>query len=142
MSLIKWTPLIEPSWGDDWGGMVDWPRGWSQNLTPAVDVYQDKDNVTVEAPLAGVEPDKVDISIENDVLTIKGQSEKKTEVDEKNYYRKEVRYGSFFRSIPLPARVVGDQAEATYEKGILKIVIPKAPEAKPKTIKIKANNKK
>ena len=104
---------------------------------PAVDMYEDKDNIVVETQLAGIDPEKIDISIENDVLCIKGEGERKTEVDEKNYYRKEIRRGSFFRSIPLPSKVSGDDASAVAEGGILKITIPKAPESKPKSIKIK-----
>jgi len=109
----------------------------NNGFMPAVDMYEDKDNVIIETQLAGIDPEKIDISIENDVLCIKGEGEKKTEVEEKNYYRKEIRRGSFYRSIPLPARVLGDKASAIAEEGILKISVPKAPEAKPKSIKIK-----
>ncbi|MFA6422193.1 MAG: Hsp20/alpha crystallin family protein [Candidatus Buchananbacteria bacterium] len=134
MALIKWTPFLGSS--DDVDRFFDnWPMNMG-NFTPAIDVYQDKDNVIVETPLAGIDSDKVDISVENDVLTIKGEVEKKSEVEDKDYYRKEIRSGSFYRAVQLPTRVSGDEAEATYENGILKISIPKAAEAKPKTIKI------
>jgi HSP20 family protein len=109
-------------------------------FTPAIDMYEDKDNIIVETQLGGINPENVDISIENNVLSIKGESEKKSEIDEKNYYRKEIRRGSFYRSISLPTKVNGDSAKAINEDGILKISIPKAPEVKPKTIKIE--NKK
>ena len=105
-------------------------------FTPAVDMYEDKDNIIVEAQLGGIDPDKVDISIENNVLTLKGESEKKSEVEEKDYYRKEIRRGSFYRSIALPSKVDGDQAAAVSEGGLLKITIPKSVEVKPKTIKV------
>jgi HSP20 family protein len=104
-------------------------------------MYEDKENVIIETQLAGVDPDKVDISIENDVLTIKGESEKKSEIEDKNYYRKEIRRGSFYRSIQLPTRVQGDKAEANATDGVLKITVPKATETKPKTIKIKTGSK-
>jgi HSP20 family protein len=110
-------------------------------FVPAVDMYEDKDNVIIETQLAGIDPEKVDISIENDVLSIKGEGERKTEVEEKNYYRKEIRRGSFYRSVPLPTRVLGDKASAIAEGGILKISIPKAPETKPKSIKIETSKK-
>jgi len=116
-------------------------RGNQFGFTPAVDMYEDKDNIVVETQLGGIDPDKVDISIENNVLTIKGESEKKSEVDDKNYYRKEIRRGSFYRSIPLPTKVDGDAASAVNEDGVLKITVPKAVEIKPKTIKIQ-NKKK
>jgi len=116
-------------------------RSGMTGYMPAVDVYQDKDKVYIETQLAGIDPEKVDISIENDVLTIKGESEKKSEVEEKNYYRKEIRRGSFYRSVPLPSHVIGEKASAEAVNGILKIVVPKAPETKPKTIKIKTGKK-
>ncbi|MFH1255353.1 MAG: Hsp20/alpha crystallin family protein [bacterium] len=126
--IIKWTPFLEPF--EDMDKMFE-------NLMPAVDVYQDKENVYIETQLAGIDPEKIDISIENDILTIKGESEKKSEVEDKNYYRKEIRRGSFYRSVPLPSHVIGEKASAEAVNGILKIAVPKAPEAKPKTIKIK-----
>lgn len=139
MSIIKWTPLLEPFEELDkvFSGLTPSVSGF----TPAVDLYQTKDEVVVETPLAGVDPERVEISIENDVLTIQGKSEKKSEIDEKNYYRKEVRYGSFFRSVAMPTHVLGDKANAEYENGMLKITIPKAPEAKTKKIAIKAKTK-
>lgn len=145
MSLIKWTPFFADSLGFDemdkeLSGMLPAVRDNQFGFTPAVDVYEDKDNIIVETQLAGINPDDVKISIENDTLLIKGESEKKSEVDEKNYYRKEIRRGSFFRSISLPTKVRGDDAKAVTDGGILKITIPKAAETKVKTIKIE--NKK
>ncbi len=129
--LVKWSPMrdMDKFFEEDfWGGM---------DFTPAVDVYQDKDNVIVEMPLAGVDPEKVDISIENDVLTVSGRTEERNEVKREDYYRKEVREGSFSRSVILPMSVKADLAEAQSVKGMLKIVIPKADSAKPKKISIK-----
>lgn len=143
MSLIKWTPFF-PEFDDMekmMGEMLPAVRGNQFGFTPAIDMYEDKDNVIVETQLGGIDPEKVDISIENNVLTIKGESEKKSEVEDKNYYRKEIRRGSFYRSVPLPTKVEGDRASAESGDGILKITIPKASEAKPKTIKIQ-NKKK
>ncbi len=116
-------------------------RGNQFGYTPAVDMYEDKDNIIIETQLGGIDSEKVDISIENNVLSIKGESEKKSEVEDKNYYRKEIRRGSFYRSIPLPTKVNGDKATAINEDGILKITIPKAAETKPKIIKIQSKNK-
>jgi len=143
MSLIKWTPFVSEF--DDMDKMMESMlpavRGNQFGFTPAVDMYEDKDNIIVETQLGGIDPEKVDISIENNVLTIKGESEKKSEVEDKNYYRKEIRRGSFYRSIPLPTKVDGDKASAVNEDGMLKISVPKATEIKPKTIKIQ-NKKK
>jgi len=143
MSLIKWTPLFADNFDDmdkDFADMLPAVRGNQFGFTPAVDVYEDKNDIIVETQLAGINPDDVKISIENNNLIIKGESEKKSEVDEKNYYRKEIRRGSFYRSVSLPAKVMGDDAKAVAEDGVLKITIPKAAEVKAKTIKIE--NKK
>jgi len=138
MPLIKWTPFLDSFEDMDkmFSDFLPTVPGRRGGFTPAVDMYEDKNNVIVETQLAGINPEDVAISIENDVLCIRGESEKKSEVDDKNYYRKEIRRGSFYRSIPLPTRVLGDKAEARAEDGVLKISIPKAPEGKPKTIKI------
>jgi HSP20 family protein len=144
MALIKWSPFLDMEPFEDMERfMTNWPgmKAGHPGFTPAVDMYEDKENVIVETQLAGIDPDKVNISIENDVLSIKGESEKKSEVEDKNYYRKEIRRGGFYRSVPLPTHVQGDKASAISEDGVLKISIPKAPESKPKTIKVQTKNK-
>lgn len=140
MALIKWTPFPFVDSFEEMDKMMEWPSV-ANSFTPAIDVYEDKGDVVVEAPLAGIDPDKVEIAIESGVLTIKGESEKKSEVEDKNYYRKEIRSGSFYRTVSLPAKVDADQAEANYDKGILTIRVPKAPEAKPRTIAVKTIKK-
>ena len=138
MPIVKWSSFLEP-----FEEMEKFMQSHGhEGFAPAIDVYETKKEVVVEAPLAGVNPDDVEISIENDVLGIKGESKKESEVDEKNYYRKEVRAGSFFRSVALPAHVISDKAQAESKEGMLKITIPKAPEAKPKTIKVKISKDK
>jgi HSP20 family protein len=141
-ALIKWTPFFEPfeEMEKAFSEISPMVRGVQAGFVPAVDVYEDKDNVVVETQLAGIDPDKVNVSIENDVLCIKGESEKKSEVEDKNYYRKEIRRGSFYRSIPLPTHVDGDAATALASDGVLKITIPKAKENKVKNIEIKTKN--
>ncbi|MEI7452524.1 MAG: Hsp20/alpha crystallin family protein [Candidatus Falkowbacteria bacterium] len=144
MSLIKWTPFLAEDPFNEMDKMFNAVTPMRENqmgFTPAVDMYEDKNNVIVETQLAGIDPGKVSISIENDVLTIKGESEKKSEVEDKNYYRKEIRRGAFYRSIPLPAHVFGDKASAIAADGVLKISVPKAPELKAKTIKIQTKKK-
>ncbi|MFW5885197.1 MAG: Hsp20/alpha crystallin family protein [Patescibacteria group bacterium] len=116
------------SWDDDFFG---------GDFVPSANVYQDKNNVIVEMDVPGVEPEKVDVSVENDVLTVQGSREDKKEVKREDYYRKETRSGSFSRSVILPMQVKSDKAEADFEKGVLKITLPKAEETKPKKIKIK-----
>jgi HSP20 family protein len=112
-------------------------------FVPSVDVYEKDNNVIVESPLAGVDSKDVDISVEDSVLTIKGESKKEKEVDEENFYRKEIRRGSFYRKVALPAPVVSEKAKATSENGVLKIILPKKPgEKKEKSTKIKVQQKK
>ncbi|MBL7057861.1 Hsp20/alpha crystallin family protein [Patescibacteria group bacterium] len=144
MSLIKWTPSIFEAFEDMdkvFEGMQPTINKIS-DFSPAIDMYEEKDSMIVETQLAGIDPENVEISIENDILTIKGESEKKSEVEEKDYYRKEIRRGSFYRCIQLPTHVQGDKAEAEAHDGVLKITIPKSAETKKKTIIIKAKTKK
>lgn len=109
------------------------------DFVPAVDIFQDKDNLVVEMAAPRIDPDKLEISVEYDVLTISGRTASKQEVKREDYYRKEVREGGFSRSLILPMPVRGDKAEATYENGTLRVVLPKREEVKPKRIAIKVS---
>jgi HSP20 family protein len=128
--LIQWDPFREVmrGWDEDF---------FSGDFVPVADVYQDKDNVIVEMDVPGIDSEKLDISVENDVLTVTGSREEKKEVKKEDYYRKEVRSGSFSRSVILPMQVKGDQAQAEFKKGVLRVVLPKAEEVKPKKIAVK-----
>lgn len=139
MSIIKWSPFFEPFDNFDkmFEGLPAVQRG--QGLVPAIDVYDSKDAIVVETALPGVDPSKVDLAIENGALRISGSSERKTEVDEKEYYRKEIRSGSFMRQVALPQGIKEDAAKASFKDGILKIEIPKLEEPKTKSIKIDVN---
>jgi len=106
---------------------------------PALDIYQDKDNVVAKLALPGVDPKKVDITIENDVLTVSGSTEEKEEVKREDYYHREVRTGSFSRSVVLPMAVKGDNTQAKYDKGVLVITMPKEESVKPKKIAVHVN---
>jgi len=134
MSLIRWSPILEPF--EDMDRFFGNFSGNQNGFVPSLDIYQDNSNVIVETPLAGVNPEDVRISIENDVLTIEGKSEQKSEIDDKNYYRKEVRYGTFHRSVALPVSVNSDKAMAEYDNGLLKIIVPKEARAQAKEVKI------
>jgi HSP20 family protein len=143
MRLIPWKPLLDNF--DDMELFMQPYHSYLSSLRggiiPPVDMYEKGASLIVETPLAGVDPNKVEVNVEGDVLTIKGSMERKTEVDEKNYYRKEMRSGSVFRQIPLPVRVLGDKASASYDQGMLKIEIPKVKQEK-KLKNIKINVKK
>ena len=147
MSLIKWRPFLEPfdemeKFFEDFPSLV--PERFD-GFIPSVDIYEQGKNVIIESPLAGVEVKDVDILIDdNNILTIKGSTQRKKEIEEKDFYRKEVKHGSFYRSFRLPKEVIKDKAEAISENGILKIIIPKIAKEKKKekVIKIKVKNKK
>ena len=110
-------------------------NGWA---VPAVDMYQTDNEVVVKAALPGMKAEDVQLNVTGEVLTIKGEIKQKEEVKEKAYHLREQRWGMFERSVSLPTEVVADKAKADFENGILTITLPKAEEAKPKTISIKA----
>lgn len=103
---------------------------------PAIDVHDSKDNILVQADLPGLKKEEIEVTVENDTLVIKGEKKQEAEVKEKNHYRAERFYGSFFRSIVLPSAVDASKIDASYRDGVLKLVLPKKEEAKPKQIKI------
>ncbi len=109
------------------------------NWTPSVDIFENKDNIVLEAELPGLKPEDVNISIENNVLTISGERkfEKKDEGD--NFHRVERGYGSFTRSFTLPPTVSAENATAEFENGILHLTLAKREEAKPRRIEIKGS---
>ena len=109
-------------------------NSWS---VPAVDMYQTDNEIVVKAALPGIKAEEVQINITGDVLTLKGEVKQSEEVKEKAYHIHEQRWGAFERTLILPANVVADKAKADFENGILSITLPKAEEAKPKTITIK-----
>jgi HSP20 family protein len=109
--------------------------GWS---SPAIDMYQTDDEIVVKASLPGFKADDVQINITGDVLTLRGEMKHEDEKKEKAWHMREQRWGSFERSVALPTNVVADRANADFENGILTITLPKAEEAKPRTISVKA----
>ncbi|MDD4996166.1 MAG: Hsp20/alpha crystallin family protein [Patescibacteria group bacterium] len=120
----------------------EWPQMKSADFMPAVNVYEKDNKVMVEAVVTGFDPKKVEISVQDNALILKGENQKKSEVEEKNYYYHEVKSGSFYRAITLPVKVAGEKTQAVYQDGILKIEIPKAKEIKSKKVQVKVVNKK
>jgi HSP20 family protein len=105
----------------------------------ALDVYETENDVVINAAIPGIKPEDIDIAITGDTVSIKGELKQETKVEKANYYRQERRYGAFSRAVSLPVPISADKAEATFKDGVLTLTIPKAEEAKPKTIKIKTN---
>ena len=103
----------------------------------SIDVYQTPDKIIVKSTIAGVKPEDIDISINNDMLTIRGKREMQEKINEKNYLYRECYWGSFSRSIILPMEVETEKIEACLENGVLTVVLPKAKSAKQISIKVK-----
>jgi HSP20 family protein len=104
---------------------------------PALDISERKDAYLVMAELPGVEPDDLQITMEDGLLTIQGERQFAQESSDQQFHRVERRYGAFRRSITLPAQVQADQIEASFDNGVLEIVVPKAEEAKLKRIQVR-----
>src|SRR3954471_16516428 len=109
--------------GQTWGG-------------PALNVYEEGDQLTVEAQLPGIKPDDLDINLEQGVLTISGQTTAEEERKERNYFVREHRTGRFSRSLRLPATYNTENCSASFEHGVLRLVFPKSEAAKPRRIQI------
>jgi len=107
-------------------------RTWA----PPVDIYENGDNLVLKAELPGINPDDVEIRVEDNTLYLKGERKFEKEVKEQNYHRVERSYGTFTRTFSLPNSIDSDKVAATYKDGVLTLTMPKKEEAKPKTIKI------
>lgn len=144
MAIVRYNPNRASGWPNVWEEL-DRLTGLTvaNDSTLAVDVYETDADVVVKMPVAGIKPDDLDITVTGDTVTVRGET-RQEEVNEdakRNYYYKEVRYGSFARSVTLPAAVQSDKADAKTEHGVLTLTLPKAEEAKPKSIKVKSADK-
>ncbi|MGC1463957.1 MAG: Hsp20/alpha crystallin family protein [Terracidiphilus sp.] len=105
-------------------------------FVPAVDIYEDDKKVVLKLEVPGIEEKDLDVSVEKNTLTVKGERKFESEEKEENFHRIERSYGSFFRSFTLPTTVDTEHVEAKYNAGVLKLELLKKPEAQPKQIKI------
>jgi HSP20 family protein len=142
--LRKWDPWRELTRAqEEMGRILDdrfvFRAGESLGWTPAVDIYEDEEGLSLKFELAGVEPKDVDIRFEDGVLTIKGERKLEKEEKKENYHRVELSYGAFNRSFSLPPTVDADKIGAESKAGVLVIHLPKKAEAKPKSIQVKVN---
>lgn len=122
--------------GDSEGEMVAPPGEQEGQLT--VDVFQDDENIIIQSTIAGVSPDDLDVSITNDMVTIRGERRQHFDTDPEDYFYQECYWGTFSRSIILPIEIDADRAEAKIKNGILTIRIPKANTAVTRKLKVKA----
>lgn len=151
--LVRWNPMREavdlfnefdrmfesPVYRSRWGMPLrtnDVVGSWSL----ALDVAEAGDNFTVKASLPGLNPDDLNVTLEDSVLTIQGEVKEDETIDEDSYHIRERRYGSFSRSIRFPVPVEAGKVEAAFENGVLTLTVPKAEAVKPKRIEIKASN--
>ena len=154
-SLIRWNPRNDVEINDPFRGfdqMFDdlwrnWParflsEGTTGMLRPAMDVVENDKDLTLRVDLPGLKPDDVKVEVEDNTLTISGEVGDTVEKEGDRYHYRERSYGSFQRSVRLPSTVDTDKVEATFENGVLNIVLPKLPQAQPKQIAVKANSKK
>lgn len=110
----------------------------SAGVFPAINVSEDVESVYVRAELPGIKADDLEITMENDTLTIAGERKPAAEDDSVSFHRREREWGAFRRSFSLPTRVDSGKVEARYTDGILTVILPKAAEARPKQIAVKA----
>jgi len=140
MSLIPWRSFIdlEKFFDEDWFLPV---LSSTELNKPAMDLYETEKEVVAEISVPDWDPEKIEVSIENGVLTVRGKMDEKKEEKKKGYWKKEIRKGSFERMIRLPVAVKEDATEATYEKGILRVVMPKLEEKSAPKVKVKVKSK-
>jgi len=140
MSVSRWDPFqdllaIQDEMNQVFGRARQGQGGrvWA----PALDISERKDAYVVTVEVPGINPDDLDITLEDGLLTIQGERQFTQESSEQQFHRVERRYGAFRRSITLPAHVMAEGIEATADNGVLQILVPKAEEAKPKRIQVR-----
>ena len=145
MELVPWRPFsglstLRKEMDDLWNRFFsDMPtvRGFEGEWSPSVDVSETKDSFVVKAELPGLVAEDVNVSISGNLLTIRGEKKKEEEEKDEHHHYVERYYGSFQRSFQLPANMKTDKIEATFDKGVLKVTLPKTEEAKKKEIQVK-----
>lgn len=146
MTIVRWQPfgdllslqermnqLLDESFRgqhteDDWTPGGSW--------APLVDIYEQEGDLFLQAELPGVDPKAVDVRVEDNVLTLRGERRAEAEVKRDRYHRMERSYGKFSRSFTLPSAINTEKIQAEYKDGVLRLTLPKKEEAKPKQITI------
>ena len=147
MAIVRWEPfrdlvtlqdrmnrLFDESFGRGRAAEDDWSLGGS--WAPAVDIYEKDGNIVLKAELPGIDPKDVDVRVENNVLTLRGERRFDQEVSKESYHRVERAYGSFTRSFTLPNVVDTQNIKAEFKDGVLRMTLPKREEAKPRQTQI------
>jgi HSP20 family protein len=141
--LARWERDMERMFDDFVGRRMRpwWPERFSmpagiEITPPAVDLFEEKDDIVVKAELPGMDKDNIQVNLTDQSLTIRGEKKKEEEVKEENYYRSERSYGSFVRTLELPAEVKSDKVKASFKNGVLEVRLPKTEQAKAKEVKV------
>jgi HSP20 family protein len=134
--MVSLRQAMDRLFEDSWVSPLSWRNVAGEAVNPAIDVHETGDDIVVSAALPGVKRDDVEITMTGQTLTIRGEFKADEKINRDQYLYRERRYGSFSRTVQLPVRVQGDQAQATFEDGVLSLHIPKAEEVKPRQIKI------
>jgi HSP20 family protein len=143
MSIIRWDPFDEiMSTREAMDRLFEdffsrrprqaGPMVWQ----PAIEISETENDIIVKAELPGIDPKNVEVNVTAEGLTIKGEARTEQEEKKRNYYRRELRYGAFQRTVPLPIEVKGEDAKATFRHGILEVKVPKAERVRPKSVKV------
>jgi HSP20 family protein len=150
MAITRWDPFQELNlitgrmnrlFQDSFGPSTAEEGLTTSSFVPPVDIYEDEHNITLKIEVPGIDQKDIDVRLENNTLTVRGERKFEKEEKEENFHRVERRYGSFFRAFTLPTTVDSDSVSADYENGMLKIKLAKKAEAKPKQIKIGVGQK-
>jgi HSP20 family protein len=145
MAIIRWDPFrdmvtlrekMNRLFEDYYPARTEEKDMVSSTWAPSVDIYESENELVLTAELPGIKDDDIEIKLEDNTLTIKGERKFEKETKEENYHRIERSYGSFFRSFTLPAYIEQDKIEAENENGVLKIMLPKKMEAKSRKVKV------
>lgn len=145
MSLMRWDPFrdlmeiqrnLDDLFRRTWAAWEPVAASARPEWVPALDVVQKEDELVVRAELPGVDPEHLEVTIEDNTLTIKGERREELQVEKGNWLRRELKYGSFARSLALPTEVDTEKMKATYRNGVLEISVPYQPKGKPRRITI------
>jgi HSP20 family protein len=146
-AMARWDPFrdlmsiqgeLNRLFGRTFVGESEPGTGSGGTWVPPLDIFETNDRFVVTVELPGIDPDEVDVSVEDSTLTIRGERRFTSEVNEESYHRVERRYGQFVRTLTLPSTASPEGIEARFDRGVLTIEVPKAEEAQPRKIEIKA----
>jgi HSP20 family protein len=145
--MARWERDMERMLGNFFTGRVpailderSWPGSSLGMREPTLDLYEEKDQIVVKAELPGMTKDDIQVSVADNILTIRGEKKKEEVDDNKDYYHAERVYGAFARTVALPAEINPDKIHAAFKNGVLEIHLPKTEEAKKRAINVKVES--